>query len=201
MPNGVGSTAVFGGVSGNATITNNIAITNSAILFSSTGAKSYTISSNSSGGILYLQGSGGSALIQAGTTAGGPNINIPLVMLSDLVVSNLLTSGRLLTINGSITNGGFGLTLEDPGITTIAGAISGTGGLTKNGTGVLTLSSSAGNTYSGGTLVSAGTLQVNTVGGIQGGVTNNSSVVYYGSGSGTYGGVMSGSGSLVISNN
>ena len=200
VPNGVGTTAIFGGSGSAPTITNDVAITNSAILFSATSAAGYTILSNGTAGILYLKGNGGSALIQAGANAGGPSFSIPLVMLSDLVVSNLLTSGRILTIYGSLTNSGFGLTLEDSGITTISGPISGTGGLTKNGTGVLTLSSSAGNTYSGGTLVSAGTLQVNTAGGIQGGVTNNSSVVYYGSGSGIYGGVMSGSGSLIISN-
>jgi autotransporter-associated beta strand protein len=205
VPNGVGTIAVFaGGNSGAASVTNNISITNSAIIFVPTAGNSYTISSNSSGGILYLQGNGGSALIQAGSASinnsANQILNIPLVMLSNLIVSNLLTSGTL-TVNGSITNSGFNLTLEDTGPTTLAGPISGSGGLTKKGTGVLTLSSSAGNTYSGGTLISAGTLQVNTVGGIQGGVTNNSSVVYYGSGSGTYGGVMSGSGSLVISNN
>jgi autotransporter-associated beta strand protein len=65
-----------------------------------------------------------------------------------------------LTVSGGITNGGFLLTVGGAGNTTISTtAISGTGGLTKDGTGTVTLS--ANNTYSGTTTVSAGTLLVN----------------------------------------
>ncbi|MFN4943171.1 MAG: beta strand repeat-containing protein, partial [Akkermansiaceae bacterium] len=66
-------------------------------------------------------------------------------------------SASLLTIGtGAVTNGGFLLTIGGTGNTTISSAIDGSGGLTKSGSGILTLSEV--NTYSGTTTVNAGTL-------------------------------------------
>ena len=79
------------------------------------------------------------------------------------------------------------------GILTLSGARSGTGGLIKSGTGTLTLSGA--NTYSGGTTVSAGTLQGNTTS-LQGGIVNNAAVIFNQTAAGTYAGAMSGTGSL-----
>jgi autotransporter-associated beta strand protein len=57
-----------------------------------------------------------------------------------------------LTVVGNVTNGAHLLTIAGSANTTIQGAIgSGTGGITKNGNGVLTLSGN--NSYTGGTLV------------------------------------------------
>jgi len=65
-------------------------------------------------------------------------------------------SASLLTIGtGAVTNGGFLLTIGGTGNTTISSAIDGSGGLTKSGSGILTLSEV--NTYSGTTTVNAGT--------------------------------------------
>jgi autotransporter-associated beta strand protein len=73
---------------------------------------------------------------------------------------------------GSVTLGSATLTTgNDNTSTTFSGAISGTGGLTKIGSGVLTLSGS--NTYSGGTTINAGTLAVsadNNLGNSSGGL-------------------------------
>jgi autotransporter-associated beta strand protein len=72
-------------------------------------------------------------------------------------------------------------------------AISGTGSLTKIGNGTLILSAT--NTYSGGTTVSAGTLQGNTVS-LQGPIANDASVVFNQTIDGTYSSAMSQTGSL-----
>ena len=55
-----------------------------------------------------------------------------------------------LTIGGSVNNSGNLLTLDGPGNHLISGAISGTGGFTKSGSGTSTLSSTN-NTYQGPT--------------------------------------------------
>jgi outer membrane autotransporter protein len=76
---------------------------------------------------------------------------------------------------------------------TYAGVISGSGSLTKAGTGTLVLSGA--NTYSGGTTVSAGILQGSTTS-LQGNIANNATVSFNQSSDGTYAGVISGSGAL-----
>ncbi len=78
-----------------------------------------------------------------------------------------------------------------------AGAISGTGSVTQSGTGTTILS--AANTYTGGTTISAGTLQIgnnNFTGSIVGNVLNNSALVFDRTNFLTYAGVISGTGSV-----
>ena len=74
---------------------------------------------------------------------------------------------------------------------TYAGSMSGTGVLTKSGAGTLILTGA--NTYTGGTTVSAGTLQGNTAS-LQGNIANNAAVTFDQVASGTYAGAMSGNG-------
>ncbi|MFN6095697.1 MAG: beta strand repeat-containing protein [Verrucomicrobiota bacterium] len=84
---------------------------------------------------------------------------------------------------------------------TYAGQIISAGGnvaLEKVGTGTLRLTGT--NTYSGGTIVSAGSL-IGTTSSLQGNITNNSAVTFDQSTSGTYSQVMSGTGSLTKSGN
>jgi outer membrane autotransporter protein len=78
---------------------------------------------------------------------------------------------------------------------TLASAITGSGALTKQGAGTLILT--AANSYSGGTTVTGGILQGNTLS-LQGNITNNAAVVFNQTASGTYGGVMSGTGTLTL---
>jgi autotransporter-associated beta strand protein len=75
------------------------------------------------------------------------------------ITASGLTIGSLSGSTGSVvTLGGRNLTAGDATSTTFAGGIGGTGGLTKAGAGVFTLSGS--NTYSGPTSISAGRLAV-----------------------------------------
>ncbi|HUE91908.1 autotransporter outer membrane beta-barrel domain-containing protein [Pseudomonas sp.] len=76
----------------------------------------------------------------------------------DLSMSSLAGTG------GTLSLGSAQLTLNQAGATTFAGSLSGTGGLTKQGTGTLILSGV--NTYSGGTVVDAGILRQGVAGGL-----------------------------------
>ena len=69
----------------------------------------------------------------------------------------------------------------------------GHGVLTKSGAGTLILTGT--NTYTGGTTVSAGTLQGNTTS-LQGNIANSATLVFDQVAAGTYAGVLSGTGSL-----
>ena len=66
--------------------------------------------------------------------------------------------GRTLTITGPVGLTG-NLLIEGLGVTALTGIVSGGGSLSKQGTGILTLSNTA-NTYSGGTTVTAGLVDV-----------------------------------------
>ncbi|WP_080418460.1 autotransporter outer membrane beta-barrel domain-containing protein [Burkholderia ubonensis] len=91
-----------------------------------------------------------------------------------------------------------GLTLDTGAFNvTAASPFSGTGALTKIGTGTAVFSGNS--TYTGGTTISAGALQLGnggTSGSIVGNVTNNGTLAFDRSDSVTYGGTISGSGSV-----
>src|SRR5262245_65458415 len=88
-----------------------------------------------------------------------------------------LPSGGTLQAGGTVTSPSTrGVTLTSMGLidtngnsVSIAGVIGGGGGLTKSGSGTLTLSGL--NTYTGVTTVSAGTLSVNSIANVNGGAS------------------------------
>ena len=88
---------------------------------------------------------------------------------------------------------------------TFGGLISGSGGVTQLGNGATVLT--ANNTYTGGTTITAGVLQLgagaggSTAGGIVGDVTNNGSLVVNRSNTYTLGGAISGTGSVTQQGN
>lgn len=101
--------------------------------------------------------------------SGGANTSLTLNAAGSIVLNAGIgsTSGQLATtlnaaagsISGSgdlNTNGGL-LTLNNATAGTLSGVIGGSGGVTKSGSGMLTLSGA--NTYTGATNISAGTLQ------------------------------------------
>lgn len=82
-------------------------------------------------------------------------------------------ASQTLTLTGGIDNGGFLVTVQGAGNTTVStGAITGAGGLTKNDAGTFLLS--ANNTYTGPTNVTGGTLEIS--GGIGGSIGSTSSL-------------------------
>jgi outer membrane autotransporter protein len=103
-----------------------------------------------------------------------------------------LANSRAITINapgGTIDTQGF--------VSTLTQGMTGSGSFNKAGTGALTLAGS--NTYTGGTTISAGTLQLGnggTTGSIVGDVANNGSLVFNRSDTLLFPGTISGTGSV-----
>jgi len=94
--------------------------------------------------------------------------------------ANTLTLAGAANYNGPTTIAGGTLGLNPPGTDTLPGDITGNGGLAINGPGTVVLSGAA-NNYSGGTLISAGTLQIGdgvNAGSLPGNVTNQGSLVF-----------------------
>jgi fibronectin-binding autotransporter adhesin len=131
-----------------------------------------TLSGTISGiGSLTMGGSGTLLLTGVNTYSGGTSLNGGIVAVNNdgnLGTGALSFNGgtlEALTAGGGITsakavtlNAGGGTFLADIGTSsTLSGAISGIGSLTKAGTGTLTLSENS--SYNGTTIVSAGTLR------------------------------------------
>ena len=142
-----------------------------ALTFNNSGDK--TVSSVISGsagitkqgsGTLTLSGTStytGTTTISAGTlkVTGSLSDDTSLAIASGATYA--LSGNEALTAvsgSGTIANGGYTLTMGDGNDRTFAGVISGTGGLTKQGGGKLTLSGA--NTYTGATTLNTGVLSV-----------------------------------------
>ena len=129
------------------------------------------------------QGTGTMTLSGANTYGGGTT------------VSGGTLTGTTSSLQAAITNNA-AVVFDQTGTGIYGGNMSGTGGLTKSGTGNVTVQGF--NTYSGGTTVSGGTLTGLTFS-LQGAITNNAAVVFDQNFNGTYAGNMSGTGSLTKS--
>lgn len=118
----------------------------------STATATLTIASGGGTRILTVGASG----VDMKANAGAVTISAPVTLGAAQTWQN--ASSNLLTFSGAVANGGFLLTVGGATNTTISSVISGTGGITKSGAGILTLSNT--NTYTGLTTLNAGTLSV-----------------------------------------
>ena len=121
------------------------------------------------------------------------------VQLANYEVNPFFVGGTLRILNSSVLASNFTIQSQGGTIDTfgydveIAGAMSGSGQLIKTGVGTLNLSGA--NTYSGGTLVSAGRLSGDTAS-LQGAIVNNAQVEFTQASDGTFAGSMAGSGAF-----
>lgn len=152
-------------------------------------------------GTLELTGTNsytGDTSVNAGTLRVGADDNLGAASGALTFDGGTLQYSAGFNSDRSVTLNAGGGTFDTNGNnTTLGGAISGAGALTKEGAGTLTLTGV--NTYSGGTAVNAGTLQGNAAS-LQGNITNNATVIFDHDTAGTYASAMSGTGSLVKQN-
>jgi outer membrane autotransporter protein len=139
-------------------------------------------------GTLAQIGSGTTVLTANNTYTGGTTITAGTLQLG-----NGGTTGSIL---GDVLNNGT-LAFNRSDVVTFPGVVSGTGSLAQIGSGTTVLT--ANNTYTGGTTIAAGTLQLGnggTTGSIIGDVLNNGALAFNRSDAVTFSGVVSGTGSL-----
>jgi autotransporter-associated beta strand protein len=142
----------------------------------------------------------GATAVSGGTLrAGSPSVFgssgiMTLASGSTLDLNDFDATFDRLSGGGNVALGSATLTVGGGGATTsLDGVVSGSGRLVKDGPGTLTLGGA--NTYSGGTIVNGGTL-AGTTGSLHGGIVDNANVTFDQNGDGTYGGIISGSGSV-----
>jgi autotransporter-associated beta strand protein len=139
-------------------------------------------------GSVAKTGSGVLTLTGINTYGGGTTISDGTLQIG--------TGGSTGSITGDVINNA-SLAVNRSGTFIFGGAISGTGGVSKAGIGTMVLTGT--NSYTGGTTISAGTLQIGdggNTGSITGDVINRASLVFNRSGTYTFGGAISGTGSV-----
>ncbi|MDH6150430.1 outer membrane autotransporter protein [Paraburkholderia sp. WSM4179] len=140
-------------------------------------------------GLLNQAGTGTTVLTNGNTYTGGTTVSAGTLQLGN--------GGMTGSIVGDVTDNGT-LAFNRSDTVTFGGSVTGTGALSQRGTGTTVLTNS--NTYTGGTTVSAGALQIGnggTTGSIVGDVTDNGSLIFNRLDDITYDGRITGSGSVL----
>lgn len=101
-------------------------------------------------------------------------------------------AGSTTSLQGNIVNDAL-VIFDQNGSDAYTGSMSGTGVLSKSGSGTITLTGT--NSYSGGTIINAGTLAGGTSS-LQGRIGNNASLVLAAAADSAFDGILSGTGSL-----
>jgi autotransporter-associated beta strand protein len=184
FPNSVGvATTINASIAANQTINLNQSITvGSLSIGDANESAAYVIAAN--GGSLSFNNGAGPAVLAQLSTSKGDTIAAPMSIATNLEVSSASTN--ILTLAGSISGAGATMTIGSGAVqigdgttngslgiasvtnngelifarsdnVAVSTAISGSGGLTQGGTGILTLSAS--NTFLGGLTIAQGTLQ------------------------------------------
>jgi outer membrane autotransporter protein len=168
-------------------------------LNSSTAGNALTIITTNIGGRTSFFDNSTGGLARFITNSGGV-VDISTLTSDGMTAGSIEGAGTYNLGSKKFTVGLNNLTTTVSGVIADGGAAGGTGGsLTKDGTGTLTLTGE--NTYSGGTTINRGTLQLGnggTTGNIIGDVEDNATLVFNRSGAKkTFDGVISGNGSVV----
>jgi len=155
-PGGTGTTTVFGNaITANATVTLDAARTAGYLIFNDN--NNYTITPSAAQRITLDVTGGSAALSLSGT--GSQTIAAGLTLNDALNINQNSSGDFTLSAANAITGTNQNVTVGGTGNTFINGTITtGTGSLTMNGSGVLTLA--ADNTYTGKTIVNAGTIAI-----------------------------------------
>ena len=159
-------------------LTGNI-VDNASVIFDQSTAGTFAGNISGTGALLKL-GAGSLTLSGRNSYTGGTTIT----------TGTLIGSSQSLT--GNIVDNAF-LTFDQSSDAVFAGRISGSGALTKQGSGSLTLSGE--NNYQGGTTISAGALIGNTQS-LIGNIVDNGTLIFDQSSTGTFAGSISGSGTV-----
>ncbi|WP_407866395.1 autotransporter outer membrane beta-barrel domain-containing protein [Phyllobacterium phragmitis] len=151
-------------------------------------------------GRLILTGSNtyrGGTVVNAGTLSVSSSDNLGSVFSGLTLDGGTLENTAAFELMQHATLGAGGGTFKTDADLLFSGALNGTGALTKTGTAKLILPGS--NTYSGGTTISDGTLQIGnggTTGSIEGDVTNNGTLAFDRTNDYAFAGEISGSGAI-----
>ncbi|MDH2384437.1 autotransporter-associated beta strand repeat-containing protein [Bradyrhizobium sp. CER78] len=168
--------------------TRNIGITGTSTLYTLAGTTLGVGGQISGGGTLVKDGGGKLMLTGANNYSGGTTINAGTLQLGN--------GGASGSITGDVLNHGI-LAFYRVDASVFAGAISGSGSVQQAGAGTTILTGN--NSYSGGTTIAMGTLQLGnggTSGSITGNVTNNGTLAFNRSDAVTFDGAITGAGAL-----
>ncbi len=166
------------------------------------GANSFQSAISVNGGTLAVSNSSGLGSSSGVTVASGATLDLRGVSIGSIPISlnggTIGTSTGTSSLSGNVTLGATSTVDVSGTQLTLSGNISGSGyGLVKTSSGTLVLSGT--NTYSGGTTISGGTLQ-GTTSSLQGNIVDNAALEFDQTTTGTYSGVISGSGTVTKSN-
>ncbi|HEY2151752.1 MAG TPA: autotransporter-associated beta strand repeat-containing protein [Vicinamibacterales bacterium] len=161
--------------------TGGLAVSNGAtVVIGSDGSSSAFAGAITGAGSLTKNGGGTLNLTGANTYSGGTTVLAGALSGDSTSLTGPIVNNAAVLFNQS-ANGAY------------AGTMTGSGALLKTGNGVLTLTGN--NSYSGGTLIAAGTLSGSTTS-LQGGIVNNAAMAFRQDNNGTVNAVITGSGTL-----